>query len=187
MIQSIATKEAQWLEDSAVQNGCVIAKLRSFQQWDSHPQSATISSDSVAIRLISTSQGRVSKQTLRPGNTKCLSGIRCLDLSRVIAAPVAGRVLPVHGADVLWVTAPNLPNLPDLDRDTARGKRSVQLDLKTPAGMGVLRHLVRGANVFLQAYRPGALEKLGLGVDELMKLNPNIVVANLCAWGNQGP
>lgn len=105
----------------------------------------------------------------------------------MIAAPVAGKTLAAHGADVVWVTSPNLPNQPGLDRDLARGKRTVQLDIKQEGDMAKLLELLRTADVFLQSYRPGSLARLGLSPEALVKINPNLVVASLSAYGSEGP
>jgi len=116
-----------------------------------------------------------------------LDGVRVLDLSRVIAAPVAGRTLAQHGADVLAVGAAHLPNIESLVIDTGRGKRSTQLDLRDRSGHVALRELVRGADVFLQAYRPGALAARGLGPQELSDLRPGLIQVSLSAYGRTGP
>ena len=100
-----------------------------------------------------------------------------MELSRVLAAPVAGRTLASHGAEVIWVTAPHLPSLPESDRDVSRGKKSVQLDLDSQHGRDTLLDLVRGADVFIQSYRPGSLEARGFGSGELRKTNPGLIYA----------
>src|SRR4029453_2785545 len=94
-----------------------------------------------------------------------LEGLRVLDLTRIIAGPVAARTLAAHGADVLRITAPYLPTIAALEPDTGRGKRSAQLDLRTPQGADTLRALVREADVVVQSYRPGALAGLGFGAE----------------------
>ena len=106
-----------------------------------------------------------------------LKGLRVLELSRVLAAPVAGRTLAHHGADVIWVTSPNLPSLPGSDRDVSRGKRTVQLDLNTETDRSKLPELAKEADVFIQSYRPGSLEKRGFGAEELRQLNPGLIYA----------
>src|SRR5581483_4278660 len=85
-----------------------------------------------------------------------LSGIRVLDLTRVIAGPVCGRTLAAHGADVMRITAPHLPGLPMLDIDTGRGKLSAALDLRSPDDRERLAGLLREAHVFVQAIGPAA-------------------------------
>jgi hypothetical protein len=92
-----------------------------------------------------------------------------------------------HGADDLLITSPKLPALPGTDIDTSRGKRTTQLDLNIPTDLEIFKDLVREADVFLQAYRPGALSSRGFGSQDLVKLRPGIVSANLCAWGWDGP
>lgn len=92
-----------------------------------------------------------------------------------------------HGADVLWITSPNLPALPLLDLDTSRGKRTTQLDLTNEEGSAKLASLIKDADVFLQAYRPGGLREKGFGVDDVAKARPGIVYASLNAYGWEGP
>ncbi|GAW01051.1 hypothetical protein LENED_002621 [Lentinula edodes] len=100
-------------------------------------------------------------------------------------------IFRTHGADVLLVTSPKLPALPALDVDTSRGKRTTQLDLTCPEDKEKLQKLILDADVFLQAYRPGALEGKGFGTHEIVKMKGDrdhgIICANLCAWGWDGP
>ncbi|WOO84054.1 Formyl-CoA:oxalate CoA-transferase [Vanrija pseudolonga] len=116
-----------------------------------------------------------------------LAGLRVLELTRIIAGPVAGRTLAAYGADMLWITSLNLPDLPAVDRDVGRGKRTAQLDLDTEDGRAKLRELVAGADVFLQSYRPGSLAARGFGYDDVRAINPGIIYASLSAWGPHGP
>lgn len=87
-----------------------------------------------------------------------------------------------HGADVLWITSPNLPALPDLDVDTSRGKRTAQLDLNDAKGRTELRNLLSASDVFLQSYRPGGLASRGFSSKEAASLRPGIVCASLSAY-----
>lgn len=126
-----------------------------------------------------------------------MAGLRVIELSRVLAAPVAGRTLACHGAEVIWVTSPNLPDLPGSDRDVSRGKRTVQLDLDDESDRHQLKELVKDADVFIQSYRPGSMERRGFGAEELRKINPGLIYAkyarlvsqyliahgSLSAWG----
>jgi crotonobetainyl-CoA:carnitine CoA-transferase CaiB-like acyl-CoA transferase len=110
-----------------------------------------------------------------------------LDLTRVIAGPVCGRTLAAHGADVLNVCAAHLPALQDLVVDTGRGKLSAHLDLREPSGRDRLAALLRGADVFVQGYRPGAIAQYGFGPADAARLRPGIVCVSLCAYGYEGP
>src|SRR5581483_7512470 len=116
-----------------------------------------------------------------------LSGIRVLDLTRVIAGPVCGRTLAAHGADVMRITAPHLPGLPMLDIDTGRGKLSAALDLRSPDDRERLAGLLREAHVFVQGYRPGGIAALGFSPEACAEIRPGIVAVTLSAYGRAGP
>jgi crotonobetainyl-CoA:carnitine CoA-transferase CaiB-like acyl-CoA transferase len=116
-----------------------------------------------------------------------LGGIRVLDLTKVLAGPTAARALAEHGADVLRISSPVYPEGPLMVRDTGHGKRSTVLDLRTAEGRGVLESLVREADVFVQGYRPGAMDRLGFGADRLAALRPGIVSVSISAFGTAGP
>uniref|UniRef100_A0AAU2JPW6 CoA transferase n=1 Tax=Streptomyces sp. NBC_00049 TaxID=2903617 RepID=A0AAU2JPW6_9ACTN len=115
------------------------------------------------------------------------AGVRVLDLTRVIAGPVATRTLGLLGADVLRIDSPGLPEADDAYADTGFGKRSALLDLAAAGDRAVFDELLAGADVVVTGYRPGALERYGLGARELLERRPGLVVAQLCAWGWQGP
>ncbi|MEU8198691.1 CoA transferase [Microbispora amethystogenes] len=116
-----------------------------------------------------------------------LGGVRVLDLTRVIAGPVAARTLAAYGAEVLRVGAAHLPEVPGLVVETAFGKRSCHVDLRSEAGRDRLRELVRGADVVIQAYRPGTLQARGFGPDDLAALRPGLVCVDVSAYGSRGP
>ncbi|WP_323121045.1 CoA transferase [Burkholderia alba] len=116
-----------------------------------------------------------------------LAGTRVLDLTRIIAGPVAGRTLAQHGAQVLLVNGPHLPNIPALVIDNGRGKRSTLLDLRDEPGCDALHALAADADVFLQGYRPGALAARGFGAAELARRHPGIVCVSISAYGQVGP
>jgi hypothetical protein len=174
------------LETEAFNGGAVIAALRSFEEWDALPQAKAVADFPILLRKIADSNPYIPPISLE-GDDKCLKGIRVVEMSRVIAAPVAGKTLAVHGADVIWVTSPNLPDLPDLDRDLARGKRTVQLDIKRPEDKEKLLELLKSADVFIQSYRPQSLASQGLSVAELIRANPGLIIANMSAYGTEGP
>jgi crotonobetainyl-CoA:carnitine CoA-transferase CaiB-like acyl-CoA transferase len=170
-------------EEKAAEAGMVVAALRSFDEWDAHPQSTALSGlPLVAIEKI----GEAKAEPLAPAE-RPLSRVHVLDLTRVIAGPVCGRTLAAHGADVLLVTAPHLPSIETLVIDTGRGKRSTSLDLCDEAQRQTLRALLSQADVFIQGYRPGAIAARGFGPQEAATLRPGIIYVSLCAYGQKGP
>ena len=124
----------------------------------------------------------------RPTGERPLSGIRVLDLTRVIAGPVCGRTLAAHGADVMRITAPHLPGLPELDIDTGRGKLSASLDLRADEERERLARLLREAphlRAGLPARRARRARLLARGAAP--RSRPGIVAVSLSAYGHDGP
>ena len=120
-------------------------------------------------------------------DSRPLSGIRVLDLTRILAGPIAARTLAEHGAEVLMVTAEHLPQIAEHVMDTNHGKRSCFLDLAKGEDAARLKALVKGADVFSQGYRPGMIEKLGFGPEQLAAIRPGIVYASISCYGADGP
>ncbi|MBS0560074.1 MAG: CoA transferase [Proteobacteria bacterium] len=171
-------------EQAAAEAGACVAAMRTFAEWDAHPHSAAVAARPVvSIERI----GDAPPAPLPPGGDRPLSGLRVLELTRVIAGPVCGRTLAAHGADVLLIASPALPSIPSLVVDTGRGKRSAHLDLRAPGDAEAMRGLLRGADVFLQGYRPGGLAGLGFGPEDAARLRPGIVYVSLSAYGTAGP
>src|SRR6202035_4540460 len=147
------------------------------------PQAATIAS----LPLMEIFKIGDSPRERLPESDRPLSGIRVLDLTRVLAGPTAARTLAEHGADVLKITAPHLPNIGYQEYDTGHGKLSAHLDLRYPRDLEILRGLVREADVFSQGYRPGTLGNRRLSPEELLKLRPGLVYVSMCAFSHAGP
>ena len=175
--------DAVAFETEAYQHGCVVAAMRTPEEWAQHPHAAAMAAMPVVrIEKIGEAPPRPLPHGPRP-----LSGVRVLDLTRIIAGPVAGRTMAAHGADVMLISAPDLPFIDWLAKDTGRGKLSAYADIKTPDGQAVLRHLIKDADIFVQAFRPGALAALGFGPEDVAALRPGIVYASLSAYGDAGP
>lgn len=157
--------------------------VRTKGEWAQHPQSAAIASLPLleVIRI-----GDAPVEPL-PQGKRPLSGIRVLDLTRVLAGPTCARTLAEHGADVLKITGAHLPNLGYQEFDTGHGKLSAQLDLRQQSDVDTLRGLVREADVFSQGYRPGTLGGRGLSPEELTAIRPGLVYVSLCAFSHAGP
>jgi len=189
--ERVGAKVKAWkkldLEEAAHQNGLVIYALRSYDEWDALPHASQVSNFPIIIRKMGETGPEVLPDHVKPNADRCLRGLRVLELSRVIAAPVAGKTLAAHGADVLWVTSPNLPDLPSLDRNMSRGKRTTQLDLNKSEDAEIMKGLLADCDVFLQGYRPQSLALKGFGATDVANLRPGIVYANLSAFGPSGP
>lgn len=178
--------EAEAFETAAADAGLVVAAARSFDEWDRHPQALALSGEPL-VGLERIGEAAPLGWPEAGGAVAApLDGLRVLDLTRILAGPVAGRTLAAHGADVLLVNGPHLPNIVAI-ADTSRGKRSAEIDLREADGRTRLRALVAQSHVFLQGYRPGALAARGFSTDELAGLRPGIVVASLSAYGDHGP
>ena len=183
--QALARRDATEFEQAATDAGLVVAALRSLDEWDAHPQSAAIARQPlVAIERIGDAPP-LPWPALAPGS-RPLTGLRVLDLTRILAGPVGGRTLAAYGADVMLVNAPHLPNIEAI-ADTSRGKLSALADLRTDEGREALRGVLREAQVFAQGYRPGSLAALGFAPDAVAAMRPGIVMVSLSAYGETGP
>jgi crotonobetainyl-CoA:carnitine CoA-transferase CaiB-like acyl-CoA transferase len=181
--QAVAKWDALELEEAIIAANGAGGMVRTMAEWDRHPQAKAIASLPLMeiVRI-----GDSAPEKLPDGN-RPLSGIRVLDLTRVLAGPTCARSLAEHGADVLKITAAHLPNLGYQELDTGHGKLSAHLDLREPRDVEIMRGLVREADVFSQGYRPGTLGARGLSPETLAKLRPGIVYVSLCAFGHVGP
>ena len=176
--------EAEAFEQAASDAGLVVAAMRSFEEWDRHPQGAAmLGLPPLTIDRI----GEAPPEPLPEAGDQPLSGVRVLDFTRIIAGPVAGRTLAAHGADVLLVTAAHLPAIAPLVIDTGRGKRSCQLDLRDPDDKRALHKLLHRTDILVQGYRPGGLEARGVGPMAAARARPGIVYVSLSAYGHLGP
>ncbi|MDA9411369.1 CoA transferase [Bradyrhizobium sp. CCBAU 45384] len=177
----------QWkgedFETAVYAAGGVVALMRSYDEWSALPQARALAQ----LPLISIEKIGDARPKQWPKGDRPLAGLRVLDLSRVIAGPVAGRTLAGHGADVLLVSGPELPAIPWLTIDTGRGKLTTFIELKSEAGRAQLRQLLKDADIFSQGYRPRALASLGFSPEAAAEINPGIVYVTLSAYGHAGP
>ncbi|MGH7186562.1 MAG: CoA transferase, partial [Pseudomonadota bacterium] len=154
-----------------------------MEEWARHPQGAAVAQ----LPLMEIVRIGDSPPEALPGGDRPLSGIRVLDLTRVIAGPTCARTLAEHGADVLKISGEHLPSLGRLEYDTGHGKLSAYLDLREDKDKEILRGLAREADVFAQGYRPGTLAGRGFSPESLAQMRPGIVVVSLSAFGHVGP
>ncbi len=180
--------DAEAFETAAYAQGGVVAMMRSREQWLAHPHAGALAEQPlVSIEKIGDAAPKSWPTTAGAGGDRPLAGLRVLDLSRVIAGPVAGRTLAAHGADVLLISGPGLPSIPWLTIDTGRGKLTSFVELKSEQGRGVLRDLLADADIFSQGYRPTSLAALGFSPQDAASISPGIVYVSLSAYGHAGP
>jgi len=175
--------DAEPFETAAYAAAGVVAMMRSHEEWSELPAAKALAP--LPVLTIEKIGEAAPKPWLR-GN-RPLAGLRVLDLSRVIAGPVAGRTLAAHGADVMLISGPVLPAIPWLTIDTGRGKLTSFVDLKSEQGRAQLRDLLTEADIFSQSYRPLALAHLGFSPQDAATINPGIVYVSLSAYGHAGP
>ena len=188
LAHALSAVDAIDFEEQATTAGLVVAAVRTPVQWAAHPQSAAVAAQPlVSITQLDSAAPAAPRAwpALQPGAAP-LAGLKVLDMTRILAGPVAARSLAAQGADVLMVNGPGLPNIEAI-ADVSRGKRSALLDLAAGAGKAQLQQLLGDAHVLLQGYRPGAIEGLGFGPQVVARLRPGIVYASLSAYGRSGP
>jgi CoA-transferase family III len=180
---AIAGLRAGEVEDLVTGAGGIATEVRSAGDWLASPPGQAVT----ARRLVEGTQlGDAPGRVRLPGSAPA-TGVRVLDLTRVIAGPVATRYLAALGADVLRLDSPHRPELPLHARDGLPGKRSALLDLGDADGIAGLHELLSGADVLVHGYRPHALDRFGLTPDALAERHPGLVVVSLSAWGSTGP
>ncbi|OIK04686.1 CoA transferase [Streptomyces monashensis] len=183
----LAERPALEVEEAVHGAGGLAVALRTPKEWAATEQAAEVAARPLVEHArLDSAHARVLAP-LGPAAPPLLpaAGLRVLDLTRVLAGPVATRTLALLGADVLRVDAPWLPELPDQHADTGFGKRSAALDLRTDRG--TFEELLASADVVVTGYRPGALDAFGLSPRALAERRPGVVVAQVSAWGAYGP
>jgi hypothetical protein len=179
----VATRRGNELEDAIVAAGGCAAYLRSAVEWAAHPQGKAVAAEPLII-WDKPSNGLAREW--RPSPTHPLSGLRVLDLTRVLAGPVATRFLAGFGADVLRIDPPGWDE-PGVIPEVTLGKRCARLDLKTASGRDAFRVLLGKADILIHGYRSDALEAIGFGAAARQSINPSLIDISLDAYGHSGP
>lgn len=185
--EAIAGAVARW-DAEALEAALIVRRLcggvvRTSAEWAAHPQGRALAGRPVVtITQIGDAPARPLPDGDRPA-----SGVRVLDLTRVLAGPTVAKTLAEHGADVLHVTGPGLERGGPFEVDTGIGKRQTLLDLDDPAHVDALWDLVAGADVFSQGYRRGAMSRRGLGPEAVAAVRPGIVYVSENCYGPVGP
>lgn len=183
---ALANRSARQVEDDVTAASGIAVAVRDHRTWFVGEQATAV--DSHPLLEVSRHAGREGGTERADASPVPLSRRpRVLDLTRVIAGPVATRTLALLGCDVLRVDSPTLPELEPQHVETGAGKRSTLLDLREADDRAAFLRLLGTADVLVTGYRPGALDAVGLGDDELAASHPGLVHASLSAWGTTGP
>ncbi|WP_017253707.1 CoA transferase [Pseudomonas tolaasii] len=183
MASNVATWQAAELEQAIVDAGGCAAQMRTWQAWQSHPQGLAVNAEPLVQR--ETFAALTDKPWLG-SVARPLAGIKVLDLTRVLAGPVASRFLAGLGADVLRIDSPTW-NEPGVVPEMTLGKRCARLDLKSVEGRQIFEGLLKDADILFHGYRADALEQLGYTSAELQTLAPGLIDVSLNAYGWSGP
>lgn len=186
--EDVARVIARWrgrdLEEQALAAGALAVSVRRPEEWRAEPQATAVS----AAPMVGVERaGDAPSRDIRRTGALPLAGARVLDLTRVIAGPVATRDLAFAGADVLRVDAPGLAEIDWGHIDTGQGKRSTLLDLADARDRAEFERLLAAADVLVTGYRPGALARFGLTAPEVAERHPSLVQGAVSAWGTSGP
>jgi crotonobetainyl-CoA:carnitine CoA-transferase CaiB-like acyl-CoA transferase len=181
--RAIARWDAAALEDAIAEVRACGGVVRSPDEWLAHPHGAALA----ARPIVEIDKLGDSAPEPFSADGATLHGIRVLDLTRILAGPVAARTCAEHGADVLMVAARRTPQIKNFVIDLSHGKRSCFLDLEDTSESRQLAELAAGADVFSQGYRPGALAARGFGAEQLAQIRPGIIYATISCYGQAGP
>ena len=185
---ALAGWDAAAFESAVAERNLCAFMVRSRGEWEAMPQSAAVASlPLMSIEKIGDAPAEPLPAYRNAAGERPLSGVRALELTRVIAGPVSGRTLAEHGATVMRIGRPDRPDDLTLVQDTGLGKLAADLDLRDPAQMASLEGLIRQADVVAQGHRPHTLAARGLSPERLAELRPGIVFVSLCAWSHAGP
>lgn len=190
LTQAVATWRAGDLEDALTARKIPASIVRSETEWREHPQGRWLAARPVVeIESIGASRPEplAALVTLPKSAMRPLSGLRVLDLSHVICGPMIGRHLAEHGADVLQAVAPHHPDPDIVTLDTGWGKRIAVADFRRPADAEHLKKLAASADVIIQSWRPGALDRHGFGAQALAANRPGLIYVSISCFGAGGP
>ncbi len=181
--RAVAGWKADALEAAVIAQGGCAGTMRDMAAWAAHPQGRAVMAEPL-LHIAATDEGG-SPAWMVPAE-RPLAGVRVLDLTRVLAGPVATRLLAGWGADVLRIDAPSWDE-PGTVPEVTLGKRCARLDLRAADDRAVFERLLQQADVFVHGLRPDALERLGLGTARRQRLRPGLVDVRLDAYGWTGP
>ena len=213
---AISERNAFELERRLIDDGMIAAVVRTLDEWDEHPHAAATRhlpvftvervGDADPLPTPEAGDGPAPAPVADPSGDPAgdeagdpvrdhdrvlaggpVAGARVLDCSRVLAGPVAGLLFAAHGADVIRLSAEHLPSVPVGVVSTGFGKRNVFADLRTEEGRRTTESLLADTDVWIDAYRPGALAGHGLDPERATELRPGIVIVQISGFDWVGP
>ena len=190
--EAVAEAVSKWnsedLDRAIYEAGATGGIVFTQEEWLQHPHGKHLASiPVVTIEKIADSEPiPLPALSESDSDAQPLSGVKVLELCRILAGPTCGISLAEHGADVLMVTAPQLPQVPNFVRDVSHGKRSCFLDYTVPEDSQKLHELVKDADIFLEGYRPGSMEKHGFGPEDLLKDKKGLIYVSVDCFGPGG-
>jgi len=182
MAGAVASWAKRDLESAIIEAGGCAAEMRSCAEWMDHPQGRAVAAEPLA-HVVAT--GRAAPSSWRPAPSRPLTGLRVLDLTRVLAGPVATRFLAAYGADVLRIDPPGWDE-PGVIPEVTLGKRCARLDLQDGVGRERFEALLSQADILMHGYRPGALDRLGYDPGARRAISPGLIDVCLSAYGWSG-
>jgi crotonobetainyl-CoA:carnitine CoA-transferase CaiB-like acyl-CoA transferase len=181
--RAVARRDAVELEDELADAKAMGALARTREEWLAHPQGRHLASCApIEITRMRDSDAEPFSPASRP-----LEGVKVVDMGHVLAGPVVSRTLAEQGAEVIHVSAPHIPDPTHVIVDTAFGKRTAFVDLRSAEDRAQLKRLISGADVFVHSWRPGTLDKFGFSPDELIAERPGLIYASVSCYGSDGP
>ncbi|MEC7537270.1 MAG: CoA transferase, partial [Pseudomonadota bacterium] len=165
---AIAEWDAEALETAVTEADSIAGMVRTPEEWAAHPQSSAVDS----LPLFEIIKIGDSDPQPMPDGDRPLSGIRVVDVTRVIAGPMCGRTLAEHGAQVMRISGPGLAFSEALVIDTGYGKIAAEIDLSSETGKETMRDLIKSSDVFSQGYRPGTIANRGFSPEEMAAIRP---------------
>jgi crotonobetainyl-CoA:carnitine CoA-transferase CaiB-like acyl-CoA transferase len=185
--KAVAAAVSSWnsteLETTMVANGACAAEMRSWQDWQHHPQGRAV----LAEPLLHWRSGSTAAPSpWAPSSARPLTGIKVLDMTRVLAGPAATRLLAGLGATVLRIDPPWWDE-PSGAPEMSLGKRCTRLDLREAKDLERWKALLSEANVFVHGYRSDALSALGVDAEQRQNIRPGLIDVSLDAYGFTGP
>lgn len=183
LAKAIAGFDSEDLEHEINVKGLCGTVVRSPDEWRRHPQGRHLA----AMPPVKITKVASSDPIPLNGGDQVLSGLKVLDLTHVLAGPMATRALAGQGAEVLHISGPNVFELFPFAIDTGHGKRNAFLDFTRPQDCGTMRRLIERSDVFVQAYAPGKIADFGFGLQDLADMKEGIIYASLSCYGTEGP